>query len=118
RPLKPRLLPNHRLDRLEFARNPLPRPKDTWRDVVFTDESKFNLFGHDGLRTVWREPGAPARDFHFRKTVSHGGGSVMVWGAITSRGVGELVFIETTMDGKLFVEVLKSGLTKTLKKNT
>ncbi|KAI5188008.1 hypothetical protein NEIRO03_2662 [Nematocida sp. AWRm78] len=116
RPRKPRLLPHHRLDRLSFAHNPLPTPEDTWQSVVFTDECKFNLFGSDGPKTVWREPGPPTQDYQIIETVKYGGGSVMAWGAITSRGVGALVFIETTMDAKVFVEVFESGLNETLKK--
>ncbi|KAI4293321.1 hypothetical protein PAPHI01_2595 [Pancytospora philotis] len=37
----------------------------------------------------------------------------MVWGAITSRGVGELVVIPTTMTAEVFVDTLQVGLDAT-----
>ncbi|KAI4292151.1 hypothetical protein PAPHI01_1425 [Pancytospora philotis] len=40
----------------------------------------------------------------------------MALGAITSRGIGALGFIKTTSNAKVFVEVLESGINKTLKK--
>ncbi|GFY39141.1 transposable element Tcb2 transposase [Trichonephila inaurata madagascariensis] len=27
-----------------------------WKKVIFITESKFNIFGNDGLRTVWKKP--------------------------------------------------------------
>ena len=29
---------------------------DFWKRVLWSDESKFNLFGTDGKVMVWREP--------------------------------------------------------------
>ncbi|KAI4293488.1 hypothetical protein PAPHI01_2762, partial [Pancytospora philotis] len=59
---------------------------------------------------MWHLPGAPSRPEHFQQTVPFGGGSVMVWGAITSRGVGELVVIPTTMTAEVFIDTLRVGL--------
>ncbi|KAI4293423.1 hypothetical protein PAPHI01_2697, partial [Pancytospora philotis] len=39
----------------------------------------------------------------------------MVWGAITSRGVGRLVFIPSTMNAEVFITTLKAGFNGTLK---
>jgi hypothetical protein len=33
---------------LEFARAYVNKPIDCWETVLFTDESKFNIFGSDG----------------------------------------------------------------------
>lgn len=38
----------------------------------------------------------------------------MVWGAITSQGVGKLVFIDERMNTGLFIHTLNSGLSSTL----
>lgn len=43
-------------------------------------------------------------------TVKHGGGSVMVWGCMSARGVRKLHFIEGTMDYKMYIDILKNNL--------
>ena len=50
-----------------------------------------------------------------KKKVKHSGGSVMVWGCITSHGVGELHCIEGTMDRYVYVNILQKSLLDTLK---
>lgn len=113
RPLKPRLLSAHKKNRLNFASIFLSAPDSFWDTVIFTDESKINMYGPDGYRKVWRLPGPPSDNHHFRQTVKFGGGSVMVWGAITSHGVGELLFIDGRMNAEMFLNILKLGLKRT-----
>ncbi len=40
--------------------------------------TKINLFGSDGVKRVWRQPGEEYKDKCVLPTVKHGGGSVMV----------------------------------------
>ncbi len=60
--------------------------------------TKINLFGSDGVKRVWRQPGEEYKDKCVLPTVKHGGGSVMVWGCMSAAGTGELQFIEGTMN--------------------
>ncbi|GFV61025.1 transposable element Tcb1 transposase [Trichonephila clavipes] len=48
-----------------------------WNEVIFSDESKFNIFGSDGRRMVSRKPNTSHHPKHTIPTVKHGGGSVM-----------------------------------------
>lgn len=114
RSLKPRLTSIHKKNRLNWASAMADVANNFWDGVIFTDESKYNLYGPDGHKQVWRYPGAPTLPEHFRYTVKFGGGSVMVWGAITAYGVGKLVFIDKIMDANMFVAILKFGFTTTL----
>jgi len=57
RPFKPRLLPKHIKERLRFARSIASSINDDWEKVMFTDESKFNLYMPDGPYKVYRVPG-------------------------------------------------------------
>lgn len=74
----------------------------------------YNLYGPDDVKLIWRRSKGQLLDHHARKVVKFGGGSVMVWGAITSRGVGKLVFIDTKMNSELYVDILRSGLRGTI----
>ncbi|KAH8292862.1 hypothetical protein KR044_001663, partial [Drosophila immigrans] len=49
-------------------------------------------------------------------TVKHGGGSVMVWGAVAASGVGNLVFIEGNMDRFQYKSILDHNLKPSVKK--
>jgi transposase len=105
---KPRLTLKHRRNRLLFARAHSSWSVDNWKHVIFTDESKFNLYGPDGNKRVWRHSGSVLLDHHVHQIVKFGGGHVMVWGCITYNGVGQLAFIDSTMNASLFVRVLSA----------
>ncbi|KAL7736041.1 hypothetical protein ACLKA6_003779 [Drosophila palustris] len=53
---KPLISPINQKKRLEFAKEFLSKPASFWDQVLFTDESKFNIFRSDGRITVWRKP--------------------------------------------------------------
>ncbi|GFW24051.1 transposable element Tc1 transposase [Trichonephila clavipes] len=52
-------------------------PQQFWNEVIFSDESKFNIFGSDGRRMVSRKPNTSHHPKHTIPAVKHGGGSVM-----------------------------------------
>ncbi|GFY64273.1 transposable element Tcb1 transposase [Trichonephila inaurata madagascariensis] len=41
--------------KLDFASAHVDKDFDFWKTIVFTDESKFNVFGSDGREKVWRK---------------------------------------------------------------
>lgn len=96
--------------RLEYAQKYVVEPEEYWENVIFTDESKFNIFGTDGLVRVWRQPNTELNPKNLRPTVKHGGGNVMVWGAFSANGTGNLTFIESTMDRFMYLDILKQNL--------
>lgn len=97
---KPFISAINKAKRLEFAKNFINKDENFWKNVVFSDESKFNLFGCDGKQKIWRKKNQELLDKNLVPTVKHGGGSVMVWGCMSAAGVGKLVFIETTESTK------------------
>ena len=96
--------------RLKFAKEMLEKPVDFWKNVVWSDESKFNLFGSDGKVMVWRT----AREEFDPKctipTIKHGGGSVMVWGCFTHQRVGKLCVLDRIMDRFYYRDILEQNL--------
>ena len=51
---KPYVNRTNRLKRLKYAKEMLRNPLDFWDTIVWSDESKSNLFGSDGRTMVWR----------------------------------------------------------------
>ncbi|KAG1317667.1 hypothetical protein G6F62_012759 [Rhizopus arrhizus] len=63
---------------------------DDWRRVVFSDETKVNVWGSDGCKYYWSRPEDPLKPHHIDVTVKHGGGSLMMWGCMTHEGPGKV----------------------------
>ncbi|GFV57606.1 transposable element Tc1 transposase [Trichonephila clavipes] len=100
---KPLITERNRLKRLEFAKEYINKPIDFWKNVIFSDESKFNIFKSDGRKLVWRKPCTAFHTKNVLPTVKHGGGSVMIWGCMASKGVGNLCFIDGIMTARTLI---------------
>jgi transposase len=111
---KPLLTRAHRRRRLTFAQEHKDWTTDDWRRVVWSDESKFQLFGSDGRKWYWKTLGQPLNDRSIKPTVKYGGGNIMVWGCLTARGLGNLCRIDGRLDGKLYREILDKEFKGTL----
>lgn len=90
----PPLSRQHRIARLNFAREHLPWTIADWSLVLFSDESRFCLTGSDRRVRVWRRPGERYAQACIAERLPFGGGSVMAWGGISFDARTELVFIE------------------------
>ncbi len=86
----------------QFAEDKQTKEMDYWNQVLWSDETKINLFGSDGVKRVWRQPGEEYKDKCVLPAVKHGGGSVMVWGCMSAAGTGELQFNEGTMNANMY----------------
>ena len=87
---QPLLTEAHKKIRLNWAKE-MVSSEMNWDSVIFSDEKKMNLVGPDGYKYYWHDVRGPKKTFFIR---NFGGGSVMVWAAISSRGSSELVFLE------------------------
>ncbi|KAE8291428.1 Transposable element Tcb1 transposase Transposable element Barney transposase [Larimichthys crocea] len=98
---KPLLMMMHKKARKQFAEDKQTKDMDYWNHVPWSDETRINLFGSDGVKHVWQQPGEEYKDKCVLPTIKHGGGSVMVWGCMSADGSGELQFIEGTMNANM-----------------
>ncbi|GFW07772.1 transposable element Tc1 transposase [Trichonephila clavipes] len=74
---KPLIGKRNRVKRMKFTKEHILKSQQFWNEVIFSDESKFNIFGSDGRRMVWRKPNTSHHPKHTTPTVKYGGGSVM-----------------------------------------
>ncbi|CAB4401305.1 unnamed protein product [Rhizophagus irregularis] len=111
---KPLLLPHHKKARYEFAKKYKHWSIDDWKKVVWSDESKFNVFGSDGREYCWKKKGKPLKDQHVKGTIKFGGGGVFVWRCFTAQGIGYLCQIDGGMDAELYCKILEEDFLMTL----
>ena len=90
---KPYVNKINRRKRIKFAKEMLEKPVDFWKNVVWLDESKFNLFGSDGKVMFWRTPHEEFDPECTIPTIKQSGGSVMIWGCFTRQRVGKLCIV-------------------------
>lgn len=102
--------------RLEFAKKYAGMTVDFWKRVLWTDESKFELFGQKRRSRVWRGSGDALKEPYIQKTVKHGGGNIMVWGAFAWSGVGSLAHIKGIMTADVYIDLLSENLEVSLLK--
>ena len=108
---KPYLNKANRVKRLEYARTYREKPLVFWNNVIWSDESKFNLFGSDGKVMVWRSTKEELEPRCTVPTVKHGEGNAKCGGCLSSSGVGNLVFIDGNMTGELYRDILQEFVT-------
>ncbi len=93
-----------RQSRLTWAKQKKNWTVVQWSKVLFSDESKFCIsFGNQGPR-VWRKGGEAHSPSCFKSSVKFPQ-SVMIWGAMSSAGVGPLCLLKTNITAPVYQEI-------------
>ena len=71
--------------------------------ILWSAETKIELFGLIAKHHIWRKPGTIP-------TVKHGGGSILLRGCFSVTGTRRLVRIEGKMNGAKYREILDENL--------
>ncbi|KAG1606138.1 hypothetical protein G6F46_013133 [Rhizopus delemar] len=112
---KPLLTAQHKKARLAWAKKHQYWTIHDWRRVIFSDETKINIWGSDGCKYYWKRKGDRLQPHHIEVTVKHGGDGIMLWGCITSEGPGYACQIyDGTMNSEVYQEILGTSLKDTL----
>ncbi|KAK3521329.1 hypothetical protein QTP70_003174 [Hemibagrus guttatus] len=106
----PLLKPVHVRARLKFAREHLDDPEEDWENVIWSDETKIELFGKNSTCRVWRRKNAELHPKNTIPTVKHGGGNIMLWGCFSAKGPGRLIRVKERMNGAMYCEILSKNL--------
>ncbi|GFU66833.1 transposable element Tcb1 transposase [Trichonephila clavipes] len=96
----------HRRRRLEFARQYSIWTSTEWRQVAFSDESRFMLHRTDGRWRIRRETSERNHPATIAGTVQAKGGSIMVWGMFPWHSLGSVIIVEGTIDQYKYASVL------------
>ncbi|KAK3548337.1 hypothetical protein QTP70_010300 [Hemibagrus guttatus] len=104
---------------LKFAYKHLNDSEENWVKVLWSDETKIELFGINSTRRVWRRRRNTAYDpKNTIPNVRHGDGNIMLWGCFSAKGTGQMHRIKGAMDRAMNSQILDvlwdSGLGKGL----
>ncbi|KAK3557721.1 hypothetical protein QTP86_000322 [Hemibagrus guttatus] len=91
----------HTKARLAFANAHLDKEDDFWSSVLWSDETKIELFGHSDVA------------FNHKNTiptVKHGGGNLMSWGCFSASGPGNLITVNGTMKKEQYIKILNNNI--------
>lgn len=113
---KPYISKVNQQKQLQFAKKYKNVGVDYWKTILYSDESKFEIFGTKKPPKIWRSKNEAFFEKCVTSTVKHGGGSVMVWGCMAASGVGNLVFIESTMNKIDYLNILKENVAPSVEK--
>ncbi|KAK3108567.1 hypothetical protein FSP39_010793 [Pinctada imbricata] len=88
------LTQRHRQNRLQWCQAHNIWPQQHWRNVWFSDESRFLLHRADGRSRVYRRRNESFAPNCVQQVDRFGGGSVMMWAAISYTGRTALVHVQ------------------------
>lgn len=106
---KPLLTSLQKKKRLKFARDHLNWTADQWRQIIWSDESKFEVTVGDVRKKVIRNKDEAFHKDCIKRKVKFPG-SVMIWGCMSAQGVGRLHFIEDTVNAVKYQNILETSL--------
>jgi hypothetical protein len=83
---KPLLKEKNKQTRLVFTKKHVGDSPNIWKKVLWSDETKIELFDNQAKCYVWRKPNTCHHPENIIPTMKHGGGSSMLWGCFSSAG--------------------------------
>ncbi len=80
-----------------------------WKSVLWSDQSKFNiLVGNHGRRVLRAKKEADLHAYHQCSVQKPA--SLMVWGCISTYGIGSLHILEDTMNAERYIKILEQHM--------
>uniref|UniRef100_A0A674E7Y3 Tc1-like transposase DDE domain-containing protein n=1 Tax=Salmo trutta TaxID=8032 RepID=A0A674E7Y3_SALTR len=104
---KPLLQNRHKTVRLRFATAHGDKDRTFWRNVLWSDETKIELFGHNDHCCDWRKKGESCKPMNTIPTVKHWDGSIMLWGCFAAGGLVHFKKLYFFPHEAIYVDILK-----------
>ncbi len=107
RPLRvPLLSAKNGKQRLQFTQVHQNWTIEDWKNVAWSDESRFLLRHSDGRVRIWCKEHESMDPSCFVSTVQAAGGGVMVWGIFSWHTLGPLVPIEHRLNTTAYLSIV------------
>ncbi len=100
----------HKKARKQFSEDNQTKDMDYRNHVLWSDETKINLFGSDGVKRVWWQPDEEYKDKFVLPIVN------MDVGVSWSGAAWVLQFIEGTMNANMYCDILKQSMIPSLRR--
>lgn len=104
----PLLTELHRHNRMNWARQHLRWNAEQWSEVLFTDESKFELDACDRRLRCYRRRGERFDEAKIIQIQNRGYGSVTVWGGILGGIKTPLVRVNGRLNAERYIDLLRN----------
>ena len=102
--VRPVLTRLHRHRRRRWCTTVRPWDLANWKRIWFSDESRFLLQRNDGRQRVYRRRNERYAPNCLRQVDHFGGGSVMMWGAISYTGRTDLVLVQGNLTANRYID--------------
>ncbi len=106
----PLLSAKNRKRRLQFAEAPQNWTIEDWKNVAWSDESRFLLRHSDGRVRIWRKEHQSMDPSCLVSMVQAAGGGVIVWGIFSWHTLGPLVPIEHHLNTTAYLSIVADHL--------
>ena len=113
---KPILNASQRKVGLRFANDSIAWLPYDWKRIIWTDEADFELFNRKSRTLIRRTRFESEKPFSFVSRIQKGGGSISMWGCMTSEGIGDLVFYDGHVNGETYIHVIGDTLRRFIKR--
>ncbi len=102
----PLLSAKNRKQRLQFAQAHQNWTIEDWKNVAWSDESRFLLRHSDGRVRIWHKEHESMDPSCLVSMVQAAGGGVMVWGIFSWHNLGPLVPIEHRLNATAYLSIV------------
>ncbi|QRV78688.1 Transposase [Ceratobasidium sp. AG-Ba] len=81
---------------------------EDWTRVLWSDETKVNRLGSDGIHWGWKRKGEGLFNGLVIPSANYGGGSIMFWGCFSRQGVGVGCWLLQNLTKEGYVGILEN----------